>query len=77
MVVCREVSELVTDYLERSMTIRRRLELRWHLARCEACRRYFDQMRRTIRLLRSGRPGPLPEDAETRLVAMMRRTGID
>lgn len=54
MLACRDVSELVTDYLERSMPVRLRLAVRWHLARCGACRNYVDQMRKMIVLLRRG-----------------------
>ena len=53
MPTCRDMSELVTDYLERAVSLRRRLDMWWHLVRCEACRRYYDQMRRTVRLLGS------------------------
>jgi predicted anti-sigma-YlaC factor YlaD len=49
---CRDMSELVTDYLERAVSRRKRLDMWWHLVRCEACRRYYDQMRRTVGLLR-------------------------
>ena len=56
MPTCRDMSELVTDYLERVVSLRTRLDMWWHLFRCEACRRYYDQMRRTVRLLRSERP---------------------
>ena len=58
MPTCREMSELVTAYLERAVSLRTRLDMVWHLARCPACRRYYDQMRRTVRLLGSRRPAP-------------------
>jgi predicted anti-sigma-YlaC factor YlaD len=60
MPTCRQMSELVTDYLERALPLRTRLDARWHLLLCPACRRYYDQMRRTIRLL-AGRPLPAPD----------------
>jgi predicted anti-sigma-YlaC factor YlaD len=53
---CRDMSELVTDYLERAVSLGKRLDMWWHLIRCEACRHYYDQMRRTVRLLGSGSP---------------------
>jgi predicted anti-sigma-YlaC factor YlaD len=48
--VCREVVELVTDYVEDAMpaTERRRLDV--HLAGCHGCRSFLDQMRRTVQL---------------------------
>jgi predicted anti-sigma-YlaC factor YlaD len=51
---CRDMSELVTVYLERSTSLRLRADMWWHLLRCDACRRYYDQMRRTVRLLGNG-----------------------
>jgi predicted anti-sigma-YlaC factor YlaD len=63
MPTCRDMSELVTDYLERAVSHGRRLDMWWHLIRCEACRRYYDQMRRTVRLL--GNLPPRPSDRGT------------
>jgi predicted anti-sigma-YlaC factor YlaD len=59
---CRDVSELVTDYLERTLPLRRWVGVRWHLVQCDACRRYIAQMRRTVRLLATNTfPPPAPE----------------
>jgi predicted anti-sigma-YlaC factor YlaD len=72
MPTCRDMSELVTDYLERVVSLRTRLDMWWHLFRCEACRRYYDQMRRTVRLLRSERPDAPDSDTEDGVVAAAR-----
>ena len=50
---CRELVELVTDYLEDSLLVTERARFEAHLAECEACRAYVDQMRATIRLTRT------------------------
>jgi predicted anti-sigma-YlaC factor YlaD len=71
---CRDMSELVTDYLERVVSLRTRLDMWWHLSRCEACRRYYDQMRRTVRLLGSPRPAPPDPGTEDEVVAAVRGT---
>ena len=73
MPTCRDMSELVTDYLERAVSIRKRLDMWWHLARCEACRHYYDQMRRTIGLLRRLPPNPPKDTTEEHIVASARR----
>ena len=73
MPTCRDMSELVTDYLERAVSIRKRLDMWWHLVRCEACRRYYDQMRRTISLLRGMPPNQLDTGTEDSVVATARR----
>ena len=62
MPTCRDMSELVTDYMEHAVSLRPRLDMWWHLSRCEACRRYFDQVRRTVRLLGND---PQPPAADT------------
>jgi len=51
---CRDMSELVTDYLEQSTQPGLRASMWWHLLRCEACRRYYNQVRQTVRLLGQG-----------------------
>jgi anti-sigma factor RsiW len=56
-IVCRQLVELVTDYLEGSLdpdTLRRVEE---HLAGCPGCTAYLDEMRVTMRLT-----GRLTED---------------
>jgi predicted anti-sigma-YlaC factor YlaD len=66
------MSELVTDYLERAVSTRVRAGMWWHLWRCRACRRYYDQVRRTVRLLGSGTPSPPDTGTEGRVLAATR-----
>jgi predicted anti-sigma-YlaC factor YlaD len=65
---CREMAELVTDYLEKALPLRVRLAARLHLALCSACSRYYDQMRRTAAFLRSRPPRPPAEAAEHQIL---------
>jgi anti-sigma factor RsiW len=55
---CRELVELITDYLEDRLSPIDRARFEAHLAECEACRTYLDQFRQTIRVL-----GRLPEES--------------
>jgi anti-sigma factor RsiW len=55
---CRELVELVTDYLEHRLSPADRARFELHLDACEACRAYLDQFRQTIRML-----GRLPEES--------------
>ena len=55
---CRELVEVVTDYLENRLSPADRIRFEAHLAQCEACRLYLEQFRQTIRAL-----GRLPEDS--------------
>lgn len=69
MPTCRDMTELSTDYFERALGWRARLAVRWHLALCSMCRAYYDQLAKTLRLLR-GRPLAAPDTAtEARLLA--------
>lgn len=72
---CRDMSERVTDYLERTLPLRDRLGARWHLALCPACRRYYDQMRQTIRLLAARKLPPPEPGTEATLLANLRDSG--
>lgn len=56
-ITCKELVEVVTDYLEGRMPADRRLLLEEHVAFCSWCRTYLDQMRQTIRIT-----GTLTED---------------
>ena len=69
---CRELVELVTDYLEGALSEEERLRFDDHIGRCGACRIYLEQIRQTITLL-----GRLPEpalspDAERELLEAFR-----
>lgn len=55
---CRELVEVVTDYLENRLSPADRIRFEAHLAQCEACRLYLEQFRQTIRAL-----GRLPEES--------------
>ncbi len=54
---CNELVELVTDYLEGALPPVERSRFEAHLAECEACGHYLNQMEVTIRTL-----GHLSED---------------
>ena len=55
---CRELVELVTDYLEDRLSPIDRARFEAHLATCDACRTYLDQYRQSVRML-----GRLPEES--------------
>ena len=48
---CRELVELVTDYLEGRLSWRDRRRVERHLAGCDGCSAYVDQMRATLAAL--------------------------
>ena len=55
--ICQELVEVITDYLEDRMPAERRLLFEEHVAFCSWCRTYLDQMQDTIRAT-----GSLKED---------------
>jgi anti-sigma factor RsiW len=46
---CKELVELITGYLDGSLRGRQRRRFESHLAGCDGCTRYMQQMRATIR----------------------------
>jgi anti-sigma factor RsiW len=48
---CRELVELVTEYLEDRLPPAERERFEEHLAICDGCQAYVDQMRDTLRAL--------------------------
>lgn len=54
---CQELTELITAYLEGTLATADRQRFEAHLAVCQGCTNYLDQMRKTIALV-----GRLAED---------------
>jgi anti-sigma factor RsiW len=48
--ICQEVVEVITDYLEGSMDADLRVSFETHLAGCPHCTHYLEQMRAIIRV---------------------------
>ncbi len=71
--VCKEVVELVTDYLEGTMSRRDRARFESHLAGCPHCTRYLEQMRRTLDVLGRIEPEDVAPAAMDELLTLYRR----
>ena len=72
MLTCKELTELVTDYLEENLPWRERLGVQVHLWMCRHCQRYVDQMRKVIGLLRRLPTEPVPPKLVETLLAQFR-----
>ena len=48
--VCQQIVEMITDYLEEALSRSERRRFEAHLEGCEHCTEYLEQMRATIRL---------------------------
>ena len=71
--VCQQAVELVTDYLEGSLSRSARRRFEAHLAGCPHCSEYLAQLRVTITVLGRVEPDALSEPALDELVALYRR----
>lgn len=69
---CQELVELVTDYFEGTLSAADRAQLEEHIAGCDGCRDYIDQMRATVALTSEARPVGLTSEAEEGLLAVFR-----
>jgi predicted anti-sigma-YlaC factor YlaD len=69
---CKELVEVVSDYLEGSMPAERRLLFEEHLAFCDWCQTYLEQMRETIRLTGTLMEDDLEPEARAALLGMFR-----
>jgi len=45
---CKELVELVTEYLENSLPLGEKAQFEAHLAVCPGCQTYLEQMRQTL-----------------------------
>jgi anti-sigma factor RsiW len=69
---CRELVELVTEYLEGALAPAEMARFERHLARCDGCRAYLEQMRATVAALGHLPPESLSPQAEEELLAAFR-----
>jgi anti-sigma factor RsiW len=70
--VCRDVVELVTDYLEGALDVRTRARLDAHIAGCDHCSAYLAQMRMTLVVVGHLEPEDMDPHVERRLLEVFR-----
>lgn len=70
--LCQQLVETITDYLDGAMSGPEREQFEQHLAGCLKCRAYVSQMQQTIRL--AGRLGAevIPSPAKAELLTLFR-----
>jgi len=69
---CDELVELVTAYLEGALDPAQAQRFAEHLAVCEGCGTYLEQIRRTVAALGGLPAGELPPGARDQLLAAFR-----
>jgi predicted anti-sigma-YlaC factor YlaD len=71
--VCQQAIELLTDYLEGSLSRRQKRRLEGHLRACPNCSNYLEQIRITIKLTGAIEPEELTPVAVDDLTELYRR----
>jgi anti-sigma factor RsiW len=69
---CHELVELVTAYLDGALPPRDRARFETHIAGCENCTAYLQQMRASIRLTGTLREESIPAEAKWHLLDTFR-----
>lgn len=69
---CQELIELVTDYVEGTLSPADRARFERHLGVCADCHHYLDQMRQTILLVGALAEQDIPDDERERLLYVFR-----
>ncbi|HYF15749.1 MAG TPA: zf-HC2 domain-containing protein [Phycisphaerales bacterium] len=74
---CKELCDLLTEYLEGSLADPQKTELEKHLALCPPCVDYLEQFKRTIELSKrcccrgKATPPPMPDHMVAAIIAAM------
>jgi anti-sigma factor RsiW len=69
---CRQLVELVTDYFEGTLPGDARIAFERHLALCDGCTAYVEQMRLTLRVAERVTPAPVDPRVERALLDAFR-----
>jgi len=69
---CRQVVELVTEYLDGGLAADRRLAFERHVAICPPCRGYFSQLRLITKTSGTLSEEDVPEHLRERILAAFR-----
>jgi anti-sigma factor RsiW len=70
--VCRDAVELVTDYLEGSLSRNDRKRFERHLKACPLCTAYVEQTKLAARVLGEVKPEPPTGETRTALIESFR-----
>jgi anti-sigma factor RsiW len=74
---CRQVVELVTEYLDGVMEPKRRARFEAHLAGCDGCTNYLEQFRTTVSVVGRLDIGDVPEPVMSDLLSAFRHWADD
>lgn len=69
---CQDLVELITDYFDGALSRREARRFERHIAACDGCTTYVEQMRATVSAIGSLPPGSLSPEARRELLAAFR-----
>jgi anti-sigma factor RsiW len=69
---CRDVVELMTDYLEGALSVADRARFEEHIAGCDGCRAYLEQLRETRRVAGQLASEPVPDSLQAEVLKAFR-----
>lgn len=69
---CKELVELITEYLENALPPEEQTRFEDHLRGCRGCQTYVEQMRQTIQLIGHLSEEEIPPDTQKDLLAIFR-----
>jgi anti-sigma factor RsiW len=69
---CNELVEVVTDYLEGTLTEKDRMRFEAHLTECPYCAQYVEQFRETISATGELTPDSIPAERRAELLEAFR-----
>ena len=68
MLTCKQITELVTEYADGSLSLGDRIRFQLHIGMCRNCRRYVAQVRTTTKALHRLPPPEIPPELESELM---------
>ena len=69
---CREIADLITDYLEGALTFSQLIRFHMHLGLCFACRNFLKQMKYTVLTLHQLPSEPVSPHVKEELLTRFR-----
>ncbi len=69
---CKELTEVITEYLEGTLPEAERARFEYHLGLCAGCQTYLEQMRLTVRAVGCLSEESIPPEVRDQLLAAFR-----
>ena len=71
-IACRQIADLLGDYLDGSLPERLKRMLEWHIEGCPPCVAFLNTYRGTVNATRTLRDVEIPPELRKRLLAVLR-----